>query len=303
MNNLLLLVRRELWENRSLYLVPLVFAGIVLLSLTVGIARGTAYVGDAHITEQVGRLDAFMASQAVSVMSFGLWVAFSFIVSAVVFFYTLDALYGDRKDRSVLFWKSLPITDAQTVLSKLLVALLVAPLISVAIVLLTTLLSVVVLSVALMFKGVNPFPLLWADLPLFSMATSLVSIELAVSIWFLPVVAWLLFASAASRRTPFLIALLVPAGIVFAEKLAFNTSRFATALGDYADRFYAPLFSRMEQLGIEDGDHNFEVSGALPGPGDAFGALLDPVLLIGLGLSAILIFATIRLRHRRIDIG
>ena len=303
MNEMMYLIRRELWENRSIYFVPVIFAAIMLLSFAVAIVRGTIYVGDAHIAEQIGRLSPGMAGEAVSVISFGLWFCFSGIVSIIIFFYALDALYGDRKDRSVLFWKSLPITDTQTVLSKLLIALVVAPAIAVAVALATALLFVVVLSVAMIFQGYNPFPLLWGELPLFSIAANMLTIELAVSIWFLPFVAWFLFASAASTRTPFLIALLVPAGIAFAEKLAFNTSVFLDTLGDYADRFYEPLFRRMENLRIEDGSQNFDVSGALPGPADVMSILLDPALLVGLLVGITLIVLTIQLRHRRIDIG
>ncbi|MEO1576603.1 MAG: hypothetical protein AAFU65_16780, partial [Pseudomonadota bacterium] len=89
MNDMMFLIRRELWENRALYLVPGVFAIVVLLSFTVGIARGTAYVGDAHILEQMARLSPTMAGEAVGVLSFGLWMVFSMVLTAVVFFYTL----------------------------------------------------------------------------------------------------------------------------------------------------------------------------------------------------------------------
>ena len=33
-------------------------------------------------------------------------------------FYCLDALHGERRDRSILFWKSLPVSDLTTVLAK-----------------------------------------------------------------------------------------------------------------------------------------------------------------------------------------
>src|SRR5688500_3753928 len=45
----------------------------------------------------------------------------------IAFFYGLDALHGERRDRSILFWKSLPVSDRTPVLSKVLVMMAVLP--------------------------------------------------------------------------------------------------------------------------------------------------------------------------------
>ncbi|MEM6638557.1 MAG: hypothetical protein AAF610_01505, partial [Pseudomonadota bacterium] len=269
-------------------------------------ARGTAYVGGAHIVEAFQYFDAETVGRAVSVWSLGLWGVFLLVGMVVVFFYSLDALYGDRKDRSVLFWKSLPVTDTQTVVSKLLTALIVAPVIGIVAVLGTTILSMIVASIAAMFQGVNPFGLLWTEVPFFRIVLSMVSLGLGMSIWFLPFVAWLFFASAASTRTPFLIALLVPAGVAFAEKVAFNTSVFLETISNYAGGFFENFGERMAEFGIRHNGGNFDdfvVNGDLPGPMDVVSALLDPALLVGLVIAAALLFLTIRMRHQRIDIG
>ena len=48
-------------------------------------------------------------------------------------FYCLDALYGERRDRSILFWKSLPVSDLTTVLSKASIPIVVLPLLTFAV--------------------------------------------------------------------------------------------------------------------------------------------------------------------------
>src|SRR5206468_10746510 len=48
-------------------------------------------------------------------------------------FYCLDALYGERRDRSILFWKSLPVSDVMAVLSKLAIPIVILPLLSFAV--------------------------------------------------------------------------------------------------------------------------------------------------------------------------
>ena len=230
MNEFLYLIRRELWEHRALYIVPLVFATIVVLSVTVGITRGTSYVGGDHITKALQTLNGEDVGIALGVMSFGMWALFSLVSVFMVAFYLLDSLYGDRKDRSVLFWKSLPISDTQTVLSKLAVATLVVPAIILAASLATMFAVMLVMSIAFAFNGANPLTLLWANYPLFTVVSKTLAIALVHAAWFLPLTGWLLLASASAKKTPFLLAALAPLGIILAEKLAFNTERFALML-------------------------------------------------------------------------
>jgi ABC-2 type transport system permease protein len=302
MNEFLYLIRRELWEHRALYVVPIVFAGVLLLSVTVGIVRGTTYVGSDHIAHQLQFLSPGEAGQALSVMTLGAWLLFSIVSAFVVTFYMLDALYGDRKDRSVLFWKSLPIGDTETVLSKLAVATLVMPAIVIAAVLVTMLALLVILSVAVAFSGANPFTLLWSELPVFRIVGSMISIELTRSLWFLPFTGWLLLASATAKRTPFLLAALVPLGLIFAEKLAFNTQWLGDTVDGYVERFFRPLFGDISELRLSPGEDGIEMVGDLGGFGAVFDVLTDPVLLVGLVVGVAFIMLTIQMRKRRIDI-
>lgn len=302
MNEFVFLIRRELWEHRALYIVPAAFAGVLLLSVTVGIVRGTNYVGSDHISHQLQVLSPFEVAQALSVMTLGAWLLFSIVSAFVVTFYALDSLYGDRKDRSVLFWKSLPIGDTETVLSKLVVATIVMPAIVIATVLLTMLALLIILSIAVAIQGANPFALLWSEMPFFRIAGSMISIELVRSLWFLPFTGWLLLASATARRTPFLLAALVPLGLIFAEKLAFNTQLLGDTVDAYVERFFLPIFGGVSQLRLGPGENGIEMVGELGGPGAVFGVLTDPVLFIGVAIGGVFIALAIAMRRRRIDI-
>src|SRR5678815_2491086 len=144
MNTMLLLVRREFWEHRSLWIAPLVWAGIIVvlsiwLFFVIIPRHAPAGVLEAtHVEEMRGLDDADRQELSQALQSGKVHkvkeatVSFSFLgiaqlISAftciVVFFYLIDCLFTERRDRSILFWKSLPLSDTQTVLSKLAIAL------------------------------------------------------------------------------------------------------------------------------------------------------------------------------------
>jgi ABC-2 type transport system permease protein len=155
-------------------------------------------------------------------------MATTFIVS---FFYCLDALYGERRDRSILFWKSLPVSDLTAVLSKAGIALVVLPLLTFAITVVTWWVTLL-LSSAILLAGGLSVAVLWRHLPLFQMSVMLLYHLLAYhSLWWAPIYAWLFLVSAWARRAPFLWAVLPPIAIAVVEKIAFNTSHFASMLG------------------------------------------------------------------------
>lgn len=109
-------VRRELWENRSIYIAPLVVAAVIVLASIVA-----ALAGKNAQPDQLARSSG---------MSAGALMATTLIVAI---FYCLDALYGERRDRSLLFWKSMPVSDWTAVLSKMAIPLLILPVVTFAI--------------------------------------------------------------------------------------------------------------------------------------------------------------------------
>jgi ABC-2 type transport system permease protein len=141
-------------------------------------------------------------------LSFGMIAGI--VMTFVVFFYFLGALYDDRRDRSILFWKSLPLSDTATVLSKVISGLVIAPLITLSVVLAAYLCNQVINTIWFAAHGINPFPLIWAHAGPFSVWLHLLAMVPVYVVWALPTVGWLLFWSAAVRSKPFLWAVLVP---------------------------------------------------------------------------------------------
>src|SRR6266576_3882626 len=118
-------VRRELWENRSIYIAPLAVAAVALFAFLISAIAG--------IWEKALKLDPAQSREAVAMpydMAAGLMMLTGILVSV---FYCLDALYGERRDRSILFWKSLPVSDVTTVLAKASIPLVILPLLIFAI--------------------------------------------------------------------------------------------------------------------------------------------------------------------------
>src|SRR3546814_180103 len=132
------------------------------------------------------------------------------VLAFVVFFYCLGALYDERKDRSVLFWKSLPLSDSQTVMSKAASALLIAPMLAVAASLLTMLGFLVVLSAMVLVHGGNPLEMVWGPGSPLKVAGQMLAVIPVYALWALPTAGWLLLCSSWAKSKPFLWAIMIP---------------------------------------------------------------------------------------------
>src|SRR6185312_13125765 len=106
MNKLYWSVRRELWENRFVYMTPLIVGGIVMFGFLLGLAKLPARVRAASPDNLHQVVETHYVAGAIILMVAEL---------AAAIFYSLDALYGERRDRSILFWKSLPVSDTTAV--------------------------------------------------------------------------------------------------------------------------------------------------------------------------------------------
>ena len=218
------LLKREYWESRRGFLwAPFwALAATLILNvlgiITVEVLRMRAGIhvdGDSYRGLAGGLQDAFSGNTAglakgldFVVLIFGGVVAV--VMSFVVFFYLLGALYDDRRDRSILFWKSLPISDTATVISKVVAAVIIAPLIAVGVVLAGYIAAQIIGSIWFAAHGLNPFTLLWAHIDPFATWLHLLATIPVTAVWALPTVGWLLFWSAAVRSKPFLWAVAVP---------------------------------------------------------------------------------------------
>jgi ABC-2 type transport system permease protein len=219
-------LRRELWENRSIYVAPLAVAVLFLAGFAISTVRLPDKMRAAAALDPMPQRAALSAPYD---MASGLMMIVALIVGV---FYSLDALYGERRDRSTLFWKSLPVSDLTTVLAKaavpILVLQLVAFVLTVAMQLIMLLLSSAVLAAS--GQGVGA---LWSALSPFRMWLLLLYHLLAVhSLSHAPIYAWMLLVSAWASRAPLLWAVLPPIAFGFFEKVVFGSTHFLALVGD-----------------------------------------------------------------------
>ncbi|HET7673912.1 MAG TPA: hypothetical protein VFL54_00170 [Gammaproteobacteria bacterium] len=231
MKSFIYLVRREMWENRSVWLVPAVIGAIVVLAYITLISY--VYFHGGH--PQLDYADSDMADRRAVLAMFymGLTALFNVVLVIVIIRYLLHCLYGDRRDRSILFWRSLPLSDTATVLSKLAVAMIIAPLVTFVILLAVQLLGAATLSVIVLKAGAAPWPLIWQPSGLLGLWGFLLVAFLVQSLWYLPFYGWLMMASAWARQAPVLWAALPPvvAGVI--EAILFQTSHFFSLIGNH----------------------------------------------------------------------
>jgi ABC-2 type transport system permease protein len=276
-------VLRELWENRFIYIVPLIVAFVELFGFlvsTIGLPerRRAVLLGDPA--------KARAAIEAPYDVAAIMLILTAFVVG---FFYSLDALYGERRERSILFWKSLPVSDRIAVLSKTSVPLLVLPLVTFAIIIATQLVMLIWTSVLLVTNGMSPAST-WTYVPLAQNSLVLVYGLVAIALWHAPIYGWALLVSGWVRRATFLWAVLPILAISIFEKITFNSSHFAAVV---KDRFvgFAPnafAFGRHGGVGITS------LVQLTPGR-----YLSTPGLWLGLLFAALCVAAAIRLRRYR----
>ena len=264
-------VRRELWEHRSIYIAPLAAAAVFLFAFLIALMFSPR-----HRHEP---LDLPYELAAGLIMGTG------FIVGI---FYSLDALYGERRDRSILFWKSLPVSDLTTVLAKFAVPLVILPLLTFAVAVVTQCVMLLLSSAVLLGSGLG-VGTLGARMSFLHMSLMLLYHILTVhGLWYAPLYAWLLLVSAWAPRAPFLWAFLPPFVIWGVEKIAFRTSHF---LGMLQYRLIGPEPSTTRA----QSGNVMEMLSALT-PAQFF---TTPGLWIGLAVAAIFLATAVRLRRYR----
>lgn len=306
------LIRREFWENRSLWMVPAVAAGILtVLSVyaLIAILLHNQQVNNVDVNGmhfQIDEMPDLSNSDDADLTSFvrfgtlSLGALFNFLMQIVVFFYLLDSLYAERRDRSVLFWRSMPVSDVRTVLSKLATACIANSAITFVVTIAFQLVLLVLLMVLGASVGAHPW-LLLAHPGAFLGAWLLLAYGLIVqTIWYLPFYGWILLASSWAKKVPFLWAILVPLGVMFAELWVFHTGKFAHILLAYKMRWMGLAFN-LDPLHFGNLKH-LDLSGSIMGFGNIGALVTSPSLWIGLAVAAGFTYGAIWLRRKRSEI-
>ncbi|MES2300147.1 MAG: hypothetical protein V4582_24145 [Pseudomonadota bacterium] len=211
MNTMKWLIRREFWEHRGVFLRLPIIIGLalllfVLLATMYGTMPGHVQVnGQALPMEHMGQVAAAFATYYMAV-STPIFLA----LSVVLFFYCLSAMHDERRDRSILFWKSLPVSDSATVLAKLATALGVAPLIAIGAAIVASVLVLLLVCIGMAVGGMSIFGPLLAQPALYLAPLQLLALLPVYALWALPTVGWLLLVSSWARSRVFLWAVGLP---------------------------------------------------------------------------------------------
>lgn len=283
-------VRRELWEYRSIYIAPLAAAAVVLVGFLIGAANLPDAVrsmsssdlviqGVDHANKLVLAAMAVMAATAMVVIVTGVIVGM---------FYCLGALHNERRDRSLLFWKSLPVSDLTAVLAKATIPVVVLPLVTLAVVVVMQLIMLLVSTLVLLLNNMDPATL-WTRLPIPRLVLALVWGAAVTPLWLAPIYGWLLLVSAWAKRAPFLWAALTPLAIVVVEGIAFRTHHFATLVGERLAGAFGAGFVHTAQIPGHPRMPEIDVLGFLGSPG----------LWIGLGVAAAFLAGAVWMRRIR----
>jgi ABC-2 type transport system permease protein len=269
-------VWRELWENHSIYIAPSIVAAVILFGSVVGSFHLPDRRHNALLLDPARRRAAIELPYDIAAM---MLIITAFIIGL---FYCLDALHGERRERSILFWKSLPVSDLTTVLSKVIIPLAVLPLITFAIIVVTQFIMLLISTAALLPSGLAATT--WANFNLFQQSFIALYGLAAIALWHAPIYGWALLVSGWARRATFLWAVLPLLAIGFFEKITFNTSHFASMLKDRLLGFAPEAFAFNEHA----------VPQLTPGK-----YLSSPSLWIGLIFAVAFIVAAVRLRRYR----
>jgi ABC-2 type transport system permease protein len=271
-----------LWENRAIYVAPVAVACVFLFGFSISILHLLMKMHAAPWLDVMQQRELFGQPYEFAE---DLIMAASLIVGL---FYSVDALYAERRDRSILFWKSLPVLDLTTVLSKAAIPIVILPLLTFAITVVTQWIMLLISSVFLFGNGLS-VSILWSRVGISHRWPMLLFHFLCIhGLWQSPIYAWLLLISAWARRVPILWAALPPLTIGIVEKVAFNTTYFGSMVGS---RFTGGAEGTAIMGRARAMDPTMHVA--------PLHFLISPGLWIGLGITAACIAAAVRLRRCR----
>jgi ABC-2 type transport system permease protein len=286
MNIMPTLVRRELWEHRYLWIVPLVIASLIVVAALF--PHANVQVDHADIASPQKSMEMFaLFHSALKIPQF-------LLLSVLLSYYLLDCLFAERRDRSILFWKALPVSDAQTVLSKLLVALAVVPLGVYVLTLVTDLIASEILGARMHNPEVVHAFLRWDTAAWLYTQGLILGALVMVLLWYVPVAAYLLLISGWAKRNAFLWAVMPPLAAMLVEKIAFGTTYIAHFIGYRLNGIWHVIgINKAPAAGAQAASALDRIS--------PLAALANVDLWLGLLVSVALVWLTIRIRRHQDD--
>jgi ABC-2 type transport system permease protein len=299
---LVTLVRREFWEHRALWIAPLATAALLVVCALF--AHGNIQVDGNDVGDH-----PFSARQALAVSTIAqgvLWMTLNLVMAFVVSFYLVDCLYAERRDRSIYFWKSLPVSDGLTVASKLLVAMVVVPL-GVWVLAGVTHIAISIVFAAHSALGNLPSHVVaWNTLTWLRVELLLLLGLILGVLWNAPISGYFLLVSVLARRNAVMWALGIPLLAPLLERIVLGT-HYIWSFMAYRIHGIWDILANHGDLNFITGQANSDSHFNVP-PIDALlgqlhfrAAFLAPDLWLGLIAAAAMIYAATRIRRYRDD--
>ncbi len=304
MNTMVSLLKREHWEHQVAFrYLPLVLAGLMLLVMLL------ASVSAVQVNAQWGHgSDSGMEATSFSDMLRGmeaavptetrnagvrsgllsLAVPFGIVMGFVSIFYFISCLYDERKDRSILFWKSMPVSDMAVVGAKILTGFLVIPLIFWVAALVTQLGGLIIGTGVAISAGIPAWSTLWApsQLPLLAF-TELGAFYIAL-LWLAPILGWFLLVSVYINRAPLLAAIVPVLLAAILEGWIWHSSELLNWVGE---RFSAAVMTLSLPIARIAAGQGAELQALTDGNWSADTTLIsimaEPQFWLGIGIFAL----------------
>lgn len=296
MNTAITLLKREFWEHKGgFFWTPVAIGGflLVLIAITLMTGRIATHVSIAQHAYNFAELAQYFANQSaeekhhkVQLALLALGMPIQIALFFVMVFYAAGSLFDERKDRSILFWRSLPVSDAKTVLAKFAAAMLLAPALALGLLFAVQLLWLLMMTTAAWGNDVSAWANVWEPAALWSLWPQLALLHGLHALWFAPVIAWLMLVSAYAKKSPLLMAVLVPVLLAWLETLALRSHWLFSRIGE---RFGGGVFQLFE------GERRTSL---LEDVSQAWGLLSSSGLWLGLMVAGAMLAGAIALRRR-----
>lgn len=260
------LLQREYWENRGSFAFTPIGIGCFFIAILIFALFGSeSFMNDANremgsiggininglnisgfdffagMTKEFATVPLEQRINIWTIAFYGLSALFMVVLVFVSVFYLLGALYDDRRDRSILFWKSLPVSDLMTVTSKIAVVFFVLPILFTAGIFLTYFAIMIIASIVALISGGSIWASIWEPAPFLSVPLSILYAHIIHTMWAAPIIGWLLFVSSWTKRKPILVAIIPLAAISFLELYYNRSTYFVTTTWERLLGWFAPV--------------------------------------------------------------
>lgn len=316
MSTMISLLKREHWEHQVAFrYLPMVLAGLMLLvmllasisaiQVTAQWEQGSgATIESASFSDMLRGIEASVPADTrnAGVRSglLSLAVPFGIVMGLVSIFYFISCLYDERKDRSILFWKSMPVSDMSVVGAKILTGFVMLPLVFWAAAVLTQLGGLLIGSGVAINAGIPAWSTLWApsQLPLLAF-TELGAFYIAL-LWLAPILGWLLLVSVYISRAPLLFAIVPVLLAAILEGWLWHSSELLEWVGERFAAAVMTLSLPIARIAAQQGaelqaltDNQWTSEASLTG------MLAEPQLWLGIGIFALCAVGAWYLRRYR----